>query len=145
MKEKLIACAMLISLPAYAATDALEGMWEIGLVMRVEGQDYGPYTRQQCITKADAQDPAKLFADTGGTGCEYTNKRYFGNQFSFNVRCTAGIPLTGTGQVEFSTERVKGSMNLIAQVPDGPSVETASEISGKRLGTCQQQDPSRDE
>lgn len=138
MKKHLIACAMFISLPAYANSDVLEGMWEIGLVMRVEGQDYGPYTRQQCITKADAQDPAKLFADTGGTSCEYTNKRYFGNQFSFNVRCNTGIPLTGIGQAEFSADRLHGSMTLSAQMPDGPSVETASEISGKRLGACQQ-------
>lgn len=130
--------ALLLSLLSMAAVaaDVLDGLWEISLVMRVEGQDYGPSTRQQCITKADAQDPSKLFAESGG-GCEYANKRYFGNQFSFNVRCNAGIPLTGTGQVEFSAERMSGSMNLMAQMPGGPSVETASEISGKRLGTCQ--------
>jgi hypothetical protein len=126
---------ILLSSNALAASDVLEGQWEISLAMRVEGQDYGPYTRQQCINKTDAQDPAKLFAESGG-GCEYTNKRYFGNQFTFNVRCNAEIPLTGTGQVEFSAERVKGSMNLVAQMPGGPSVETASEIVGKRLGKC---------
>lgn len=120
---------------AALAADVLDGLWEIGLVMRVEGKDYGPYTRQQCITKADAQEPSKLFAEAGG-GCEYANKRYFGNQFSFNVRCNVGIPLTGIGQVEFSAERLSGSMNLSAQMPGGPSVETASEISGKRLGKC---------
>lgn len=118
------------------AADVLEGQWEISLVMRVEGQDYGPYTRQQCITKADAQNPSKIFAEAD-SGCEYINKRYFGNQFSFNVRCNAGIPLTGIGQVEFSQERMSGSMNLSVQPPEGgPSVETASQISGKRLGSC---------
>lgn len=129
--------ALLLSLlPVTAlAADVLDGLWEIGLVMRVEGQDYGPYTRQQCITKADAQEPSKLFAEAD-SGCEYVNKRYFGNQFSFNVRCNAGIPLTGTGQVEFSPEHMSGSMNLSAQMPGGPSVETASQISGKRLGGC---------
>lgn len=131
----LAALLIVFSANTLASTDVLEGQWEISLMMRVEGQDYGPQTRQQCISKSDAQDPAKLFAESGG-GCEYTNKRYFGNQFTFNVRCNAGIPLTGTGQVEFSAERVKGSMTLIAQMPGGPSVETASEISGKRLGKC---------
>lgn len=132
-----IALGVLFSSPlAQAATDVLEGQWEISLVMRVEGQDYGPYSRQQCITKADAQDPAKLFAEAGGS-CEYANRRFFGNQFNFNVRCNAGIPLTGTGQVEFSADHFHGSMSLSAQVEGGPSVETASEISGKRLGACQ--------
>lgn len=135
--SRLIALLLcLFSMAATAAADVLDGLWEIGLVMRVEGQDYGPYTRQQCLTKADAQEPSKLFAEASG-GCEYANKRYFGNQFNFNVRCNVGIPLTGTGQVEFSAERMSGSMNLSAQVPDGPSVEMASAISGKRLGPCQ--------
>ncbi len=126
---------LLLFSTAASAADVLEGLWEIGLVMRAEGQDYGPFTRQQCITQAEAQDPSVLFAESGG-GCEYVNKRYFANQFSFNVRCNAGIPLTGTGQVEFSADRVSGSMNLTAQMPGGPSVETASQISGKRLGSC---------
>lgn len=125
----------LAPLMAMAAADVLEGLWEISLVMRVEGKDYGPYTRQQCITEADAHDPSKLFAESGGA-CEYTNKRYFGNQFSFNVRCNAGLPLTGTGMVEFSADSVKGSMNLTAQIAGGPSVETDSQISGRRLGNC---------
>lgn len=135
MNRLIVMLLSLLPAMGLAATDVLDGLWEISLAMRVEGQDYGPYTRQQCITKADAQDPSKLFAESNG-GCEYANKRYFGNQFSFNVRCNAGIPLTGTGQVEFSAEHMTGSMNLMAQMPDGPSVETASAISGKRLGTC---------
>ncbi len=127
---------LLLPVTALAAADVLDGLWEISLAMRVEGKDYGPYTRQQCITKADAQDPSKLFAESSGD-CDFANKRYFGNQFNFNVRCNAGIPLTGIGQVEFSAERMSGSMNLMAQMPDGPSVETASAISGRRLGACQ--------
>ncbi len=131
----LAALLLLISVNAMAA-DVMDGLWEISLAMRVEGQEAGAFTRQQCITNADAQDPSKLFAESGG-GCEYTNKRYLANHFSFNVRCNAGIPLTGNGQVEFSAESMHGSMNLVAQMPGGPSVETASEISGKRLGRCQ--------
>jgi hypothetical protein len=134
---QLLGVCLALGIPFAAfAVDAQEGLWEIGLVMRVEGKDYGPYTRQQCVTKADAQDPSRLFAETTGS-CEYTNKRYFGSQFSFNVRCNTDIPLSGTGQVEYGADWVKGNMALSAQVADGPSVETASEISGKRLGKCQ--------
>jgi hypothetical protein len=136
MKRLVVALTLAISISA-CASDVVEGQWEISLALRVEGQDYGPFTRQQCITKADAQDPGKLFAEAGG-GCEFTNKRYFGNQFNFNVRCNPGIPLTGTGQVEFSADHFHGAMMLRAQVPDGPSVESASEIDGKRLGPCRQ-------
>lgn len=131
-----LGAGLALSLPfAALAVEAQDGLWEIGIVMRVEGQDYGPYTRQQCITQADVQDPSRLFAETTGS-CEYTNKRDFGNQLSFNVRCNAGIPLSGTGQIEYGADWVKGNMELEAQVPDGPSVETASAIAGKRLGQC---------
>lgn len=132
---KFLFLLFLASAMAAQAGDVQEGLWDVALVMRVEGQDHGPFSRQQCISKADAQDPSKLFAEAAG-GCEYTNKRYFGNQFSFNVRCNAGIPLTGQGQVEFSAERFHGNMELVARIEGGPSVETASEISGRRLGPC---------
>jgi hypothetical protein len=137
MRTIVAALLLAFSITAYAG-DVIEGLWEISLVMRVEGQDYGPYTRQECINKTEGQDPGKLFG-AAGNECEFVNKRYFGNQFNFNVRCNAGIPLEGTGQVEFSPDRMHGSMMLNARVPEGPSVETASEISGKRLGACQKQ------
>lgn len=142
MKKRLSAAVLLslmTALPAYAAMDVQEGQWEITLTMKADGSEqiFGPYTNSQCFTRADAQNPAKLFADTGGTGCEYTNKHYYANHFTFNIRCGGGIPLSGTGEVEFSSDRFEGSMNLQAQVEGGPTVETHSEVSGKRLGTCQ--------
>jgi len=131
-----LALLLLASMPC-AHADVQEGLWEITLAMRVDGakEDFGPYTKQQCFTKADAQNPSKLFADSDGS-CEYVNKRYYGNQFNFNVRCNTGIPLSGTGQVEFSSNRFEGDMQLSAQVENGPSVETHSKVSGKRLGKC---------
>lgn len=135
---KAIAVAWMLAFPLLAqATDILEGQWEISLMMRVEGQDYGPQTRKACINQEEAKDPSKLFG-AAGNECQFVNKRYFGNQFNFNVRCNAGLPLEGVGQVEFGADNFHGSMTLIAKVPDGPSVETASEISGKRLGACRQ-------
>lgn len=136
MKTILAALALVFAVAAQAS-DVLDGQWEISLVMRVEGQSFGPYIQQQCIDKATAQDPGKLFG-AAGNECEFVNKRYFGNQFSFNVRCNAGLPLEGTGQVEFSADQMHGSMALSARVPNSPSVETVSEISGKRLGACKQ-------
>jgi hypothetical protein len=135
MRPLMIVLIALSPMAAQAA-DVQEGLWDISLTMTTQGQSFGPYNKQQCFTKADTQDPSRLFAESTG-GCEYTNKKYFGNQFNFNVRCTGNIPLSGTGQVEFSSDRFRGSMNLTAQMAGGPSVESVSEISGKRLGDCQ--------
>jgi hypothetical protein len=136
MRPFLFLLALSVAPLAWAG-DVIEGLWDIGLVLRVEGQDYGPHHRRQCITQADAQDPGKLFGESTGI-CQFVNKRYFGTQLTFNVRCDGGVPLTGTGQVEFGPERFYGNLALIARMPEGPSVETLSEISGKRLGPCPQ-------
>lgn len=134
MKKLLVLMLGLLSLTTHAA-EVREGLWDLSALMHVEGQNYGPYNRQQCITKEDVQNPAHLFGETTGT-CDFTNKHFFGNQFSFNVHCNAGIPLSGTGEVEYGSDWIKGHMELSAQVSGGPSVETVSEISGKRLGDC---------
>ena len=128
----------LLLAPAVSAyADVQEGLWEITFSMRMDGteQDLGPYTKQQCFTKADTQDPSKLFGDSDGS-CEYVNKRYNGNQFYFSVRCNIGIPLSGTGQAEFSSDSLEGDMQLSAQTEGGPSVGTHSKVFGKRLGAC---------
>jgi hypothetical protein len=130
--------ALLMLLPAAAHAqliDLQDGVWQIDVALRVDGQDYGPYSRQQCVTREDLRDPAKLFAVTTES-CEYTNLRFFVDEFSFNVRCNAGIPLAGTGKVVFGDNRFTGDMTVSAQVPGGPSVESATAISGKRLGAC---------
>lgn len=138
MNKLLFLPLALLPMTAHAFEDVQEGLWELTAVMHVDGgQDYGPYTQKQCITKKDIQNPALLFAE--GTGnCDFTNQRFFVNEFSFNVRCNAGIPLTGTGKVEYGSNWVKGNMDLTAQVPGGASVETSSEVSGKRVGDCSQ-------
>ena len=136
MKRLFCVLLMAMALPAWGA-DVMEGEWEVGLVMRVGGQDYGPQYRRQCFTQADAKNPGRLFGEPVG-GCEFVKMHYFGSQASFNVRCNAEIPLTGTGQVEFSKESFYGTLNLVAQLPNGPSVDTEAEINGKRLGPCQQ-------
>jgi hypothetical protein len=136
----VVLCALLTVLPVVAAMDVQEGQWEITLTMKAaggDGQTFGPYSKSQCITQADVQNPAKLFADTGVSGCEFSNKRYDVNRFNFSIRCGGAIPLSGSGEVEFSPDRFAGSMNLQAQLEGGPAVETRSEVSGRRLGSCQ--------
>jgi len=134
--KKLLALLLaLLPMAAHAFEDVQEGLWELTAVMHVDGQDYGPYSQKQCITKEDLKNPARLFAEGTGT-CDFTNKRFFINEFSFNVRCNAGVPLSGTGKVEYGSDWIKGKMDLTAQVPGGASVDTSSEVSGKRLGDC---------
>lgn len=135
MIKKLLALSTLLLPLAVHASDVREGLWDLNVVMHAEGQDFGPFSRQQCITKEDLQNPANLFAEATNN-CDFTNKHFFGNEFSFNVRCNAGIPVSGTGSVEYGADWVKGSMQLTAQVAGGPSVDTTTEISGKRQGDC---------
>jgi len=126
------------ALPAQAEMQG--GLWNLTVTMKVDGsaKPFGPYSQSQCFTQADLQDPGKLFAEGDNAVCEYVNKRYYANQITFNIRCGGGIPLGGTGEVEFGRDAFEGHMDLGANAEGGPTVETHSQVSGKRAGPCQE-------
>ena len=125
-----------LTLPSIArSNDIKEGLWQISLMMRADDQDFGPFTQEYCFTSSEIQNPSKLFAQAMNN-CEFTNRRLFGNEFRFNIHCNVGIPFMGLGVVEYSPDSLHGSMELQAGGNGSPSVETRSEILGKRLGSC---------
>lgn len=133
-----LACLLqAVAFPVYA-DDALPGLWTITLNMTAAGMDseLGPYTRTQCITLEDAQNPDKLFAEMGG-GCTYGDKHYQGSSFTFSVQCTGIVPMHGKGEVSFGATAFEGSIAVEANVPEIGLVQTKNRMKGTRLGDCQ--------
>ena len=122
--------------PAYAE-DVLPGLWNITLSMTVAGTDneFGPFTKTQCFTQADAQSPDKLFSEMGGD-CTYGDKHYQGDRFRFSARCSGVVPMQGEGEVTFSATSFEGNMSVQANVPDIGQITTKSRVKGSRLGDC---------
>lgn len=132
-----LACLLqAVAFPVYA-DDVLPGLWTITLTMTAAGMEneLGPYTRTQCITREDAQNPDKLFAEMGGS-CTYGDKQYQGSSFTFSVQCSGIVPMQGKGEVIFGANAFDGSIAIEANVSDMGPLQTKSQVKGTRLGDC---------
>ncbi len=122
------------------ADDVRPGLWALNLTMTVPGaeNEFGPFTKTQCFTEADAQNPGKLFSEMGGE-CTYGNKQYQGSRFTFTVECSGSLPMQGKGEVVFSADSFEGSLEIQAKVTDLGQVMTKNRVKGTRLGDCPSQ------
>jgi hypothetical protein len=121
--------------------DVSPGMWEITLETRVPdepGFAPPPYTIKQCITEADARDPSRVIAphaNPGATGCDYTNKSYSGNTFTFTMQCAGTFGIQSSGTVTFTSDTMQGNITGTANVT-GKTVQTQNKLSARRVGGC---------
>lgn len=133
----LAASALLLATLPASAADLQEGLWDLSLSMTVAGspQRMGPFSRTQCFTRADTQNPEKLFAEVGAE-CTYGDRRYQGSRFTFTIQCGGALPMSGSGSVEYASGHFEGEMRLNASLPGTGTLETHSQVSGRRLGDC---------
>jgi len=132
-----LALTLLLSIFSLRAEDVNPGLWDISLTMTPEGAaPIGPFSQQKCFTKADAQDPQKLFAEAGGVDCSYGDTQVQGNRLSFSIRCGGEMPLSGHGSVTFSSSSFEGEMDVTANISGIGELQSKSQISGKRAGDC---------
>jgi len=127
--------------PASLAQDLLPGMWEISLEARVEsdpGFQPGPMSMNQCLTKDDAHNPAKVLgsiATGGANNCSYTKRDYEGSTLHFEMQCSGALALHTSGEVTFTATSISGVITTSSTI-DGKQVEFKSTLSGRRLGDC---------
>ncbi len=121
------------------AAEPKPGLWELAATVTVEGaaQPYGPYYRNQCLSKEDLHNPEKLLADNSMPECSYSNIRDNGDRFDFTVQCGGEIPMSGQGSVNYTTEKFEGGVDITADL-QGLPIATRSQVSGKRTGACTQ-------
>ena len=92
----------------------------------------------QCLTAADAREPAKLIsslATPGATGCNYTEKSYSGGVFRFALDCSGSYGLKSRGSVTFGADSFNGTITATGSV-GGQATEFQNRIAGKRVGSC---------
>lgn len=133
--------AAAIAATAVFAADVSPGLWEISMETRVASDPgFTPalFRATQCLTAEDARDPARLLgelANPGATGCEYSDRKYSGNSFSFTLRCAGSYGIASRGQVAFTADTMNGTIAATANV-GGRSVEMQNRISARRIGDC---------
>ena len=137
-----VLCVGLLALGNVArAEDLAPGLWELSLEAGL-GADAAfpsvPLKMNQCLTKDDARDPAKVLAmitAPGAAGCSYSEKSYVGNTFRFAMQCSGTLDLKTSGEVTFSANSVRGTI-MTSTTIDGKKLEFQGVISGRRLSDC---------
>jgi hypothetical protein len=133
--------ALIFMSTAALADDISPGSWQIMMETRVPAEPgFAPPAFQltQCLTAEDARDPSRVLggvSNPGASGCNYTDKSYSGNTFSFAMTCGGGYGIKASGRIAFTANSMDGTIQSTATVAGKP-VETQNKISARRLGSC---------
>lgn len=114
------------------------GNWEFTVDVSVSDSatSSGPIVTTRCISEADARDPQRVLAETGSSGCAFSNSRDTGSEYTFTVECRGGaVPVHGSGRVRYTAETLEGVIDLIAEQPN-LRITTHSNLRARRLGPC---------
>lgn len=133
--------ALIFMSTAALADDISPGSWQIMMETRVPAEPgFAPPAFQltQCLTAEDARDPSRVLggvSNPGASGCNYTDKGYSGNTFTFAMTCGGGYGIKASGRIAFTANSMDGTIQSTANVAGKP-VETQNKISARRLGGC---------
>ena len=133
--------ALIFMSTAALADDISPGSWQIMMETRVPAEPgFAPPAFQltQCLTAEDARDPSRVLggvSNPGASGCNYTDKSYSGNTFTFAMTCGGGYGIKASGRIAFTANSMDGTIQSTANVAGKP-VETQNKISARRLGSC---------
>jgi hypothetical protein len=135
MRAVPLAFAVLSALAVVPArADIGEGNWEMEITTVVPGAPVAPVKQTQCMTAADARDPANLIG-SAGPGCSFNNRRDDGSTFSFDIVCAAGAALSGNGRLRYAHDSLDGEIAVRMKQGD-QTVEMRSLIKARRIGPC---------
>jgi hypothetical protein len=129
-----------------------DGNWKVTVQADLPGvpQKPPPITFTQCVTKEDAEDPAKLvpLASPGqappaekepdekpAIDCKVTDQKLDGARVSWTTRCESLNPMTGVGEFTYGADRYVGTMKVTMSRGDQPVTITMN-YSASRLGDC---------
>ncbi len=135
MRTLLLALVIPFALTALPArADLGEGNWELEIVTVMPGAPAAPVKQVQCLSATDAKDPANLIGSPGA-GCAFNNRRDDGSTFSFDLACSAGAPISGSGTLRYAHESLDGE--IVVRMKQGEqAIEVRSILKARRLGPC---------
>lgn len=116
------------------------GNWELTVVSEMQGQQLGPMSKTQCFTEADTHDPGRVLG--AGQGCEFSNRQESGDSYTFDVKCSGLLPMSGRGRIRQDANSFDGELDLAVQMGEnggsspGAGLGIRSKVTGRRIGPC---------
>jgi hypothetical protein len=137
MMKKSLVFAIIFSLicavPAFAAPNYQEGLWEITTTVDMPGMPkemMRPAKHTTCMTKQNAVPQQK---EQGEKKCEMTKQRMEGNKVFWTMTCKDGT--VSDGEIAYGKTSFKGSQTMTTS-HSGQKMTMKSTMSGKYLGPC---------
>lgn len=134
MKAMLFAVSIAFAVPA-AAQSMEPGEWQFTSTLSSSVMPK-PQTAvsTQCISKEDAQDPARFSGADQAKDCKVTPGARSPESYSWTVSCPEQ-GLTGNGKLRFARGTVDGEVRMVMDM-QGQKMEMLSQTSGRLLGPC---------
>jgi hypothetical protein len=142
-----IAALAIMTAAAFAQGARRDGKWEVTTTMEMPGMPAGrgmpAMTTTQCITKEQAADPQKMYAQQAPqrgnqqNDCKVTDVKTSGSTTTWAMKCTTPQEMSGTGEVTYSENAYTSSMKM-TMTRGGQTMEMTTKSTGKRVGDCTQ-------
>ena len=131
--------ALLVALSACAwpaAAQLVAGDWEfVSTMTSAVLPKPQTSTVRQCISQAEADDPARFTSRDQPQDCSTKPGEKSGNTYTWSVACPK-LGMTGTGRASFAGKTLQSEMRM-TMVSDGKKMELHSVTKGRYLGPCQ--------
>ncbi len=117
-------------------------LWEITNKMEMAGMPSMPArTDRVCKPKGD-RDPSRLGEKDKNSDCKMVDSKQSGNRSTWKIVCTKPEPMTGTGDMTHTGDKFDGTIKMTGKM-DGEPFTMTQVLSGKKVGSCKYEDPSK--
>jgi hypothetical protein len=124
-----------------ALAQGTDELWEMTMKMDMGGMSMPAHTSKICRQKGE-RDPTKLAEKDKNSDCRATDVKNAGNRTTWKIVCTKPEPMTGTGDVTATPDKIDGTIKMAGKI-DGQDVAMTQVMSGKKVGTCKYEDPAK--
>lgn len=125
-----------------ASAQGPDELWEVTNKMEMAGMPSMPArTDKVCKPRGD-RDPSKLGEKDKSSDCKMVDSKQSGNRSTWKIVCTKPEPMTGTGDVTYTGDKFDGTIKMTGKM-GGDDFSMTQVLSGKKVGSCTYEDPSR--
>jgi hypothetical protein len=116
-------------------------LWEVTTKVDMAGMSMPARTDKVCKPKGD-RDPSKMGEKDKNSDCKMVDSKQSGNRSTWKIVCTKPEPMTGTGDVTHTGDKFEGTIKMDGKM-DGESFTMTQVLSGKKVGNCKYEEPSK--
>jgi hypothetical protein len=139
---RLAAALLLGACSSLASAQGPDELWEVDMKMEMAGMPVPMPSMAQRVCQPKARTEDRMVPMD--SNCRMLESKRSGSRFTFKFRCEGdGNDYAGTGEMEYQgRDAYKGRMTAKGKMK-GEVVDMATQWSGKRVGSCTYEDPSK--